>query len=442
MTLGATRRQLDLDVLGRQMYACIEELYPLCRSITGDGVRETLRRIRRRLPLTLHEVPTGVPVFDWTVPNEWNIRDAWVKNASGERVVDFQKSNLHVVSYSVPVRARMALAELKEHLHALPESPDRIPYRTSYYRETWGFCLTQRQLNALPDAEYEVCIDSTLAPGSLSYGECYLPGETADEVLVSCHVCHPSLANDNLAGVAVATFLGEILSSVSLRCSYRLLFIPGTIGSLTWLSRNEANLHRIKAGLVLTGLGDPGTPTYKKSRRGNAAIDHAATHVLKSHAGSHIVEFSPYGYDERQYCSPGFDLPVGCLMRTPHGQYPEYHTSADNLDFVHPASLADSLAVALDIFHVLEDDKTYLNTNPKGEPQLGRRGLYRAMGGLSDVGAHEMAMLWVLNLSDGRHRLLEIAERSDYPFDIVQRVARMLMEHGLLNEIGSEVSNG
>ena len=183
VTLGATRRQLDLDVLGRQMYACIEELYPLCRSITGDGVRETLRRIRRRLPLTLHEVPTGVPVFDWTVPNEWNIRDAWVKNASGERVVDFQKSNLHVVSYSVPVRARMALAELKEHLHALPESPDRIPYRTSYYRETWGFCLTQRQLDALPDAEYEVCIDSTLAPGSLSYGECYLPGETADGVL-------------------------------------------------------------------------------------------------------------------------------------------------------------------------------------------------------------------------------------------------------------------
>ena len=256
MTLGGARQQLDLDVLGRQMYACIEELYPLCRSITGDGVRETLRRIGGRLPLTLHEVPTGVPVFDWTVPNEWNIRDAWVKSGSGERVVDFRKSNLHVVSYSVPVRARMALAELKERLHSLPESPDRIPYRTSYYRETWGFCLTQRQLDALADAEYEVCIDSSLVPGSLSYGECYLPGETADEVLVSCHICHPSLANDNLAGVAVATFLGEILSRVSLRCSYRLVFIPGTIGSLTWLSRNEANLHRIKAGLVALTKAD------------------------------------------------------------------------------------------------------------------------------------------------------------------------------------------
>lgn len=436
MTLSAVRQRLDLGDLGQQMYACVEDLYPLCRSITGDGLRETLRRLGRHLPLTLHEVPTSTPAFDWTVPKEWNIRDAWVKSASGERVVDFRKSNLHVVSYSAPVRARMPLAELKAHLHTLPEHPDWIPYRTSYYQETWGFCLSQRQLEMLSEGEYEVCIDSTLAPGHLSYGECYLSGETTDEVLISSHVCHPSLANDNLAGATVAAFVAKALQGLTLRYSYRFLLIPGTIGSITWLSRNEAKVGQIKAGLVLSCLGDRGTPTYKKSRRGNAAIDQVVAHVLRSRGGeSHITEFSPYGHDERQYCSPGFDLPVGCLMRTPHGQYPEYHTSADNLELVRPASLADSLALTLAVIDVLEADRTYLNQNPKGEPQLGKRGLYRAMGGLRDAGFDEMAMLWVLNLSDGRHRLLEIAERSGYPFDAARRAAELLVEHGLLKEI-------
>jgi aminopeptidase-like protein len=435
VTLSAIRQRLDLGDLGRQMYACVEDLYPLCRSITGDDLRETLRRLGRDLPLTLHEVPSGTPAFDWTIPKEWNIRDAWVKDASGERVVDFRKSNLHVVSYSAPVRARMPLAELKAHLHTLPERPDCIPYRTSYYQETWGFCLSQRQLETLPVGEYEVCIDSTLAPGHLSYGECYLPGETTDEVLISAHVCHPSLANDNLAGATVAAFLARVLRGLTLRYSYRFLLIPGTIGSITWLSRNEARVGQIKAGLVLSCLGDPGTPTYKKSRRGNAAIDQVVAHVLRARGGeSRIAEFSPYGYDERQYCSPGFDLPVGCLMRTPHGQYPEYHTSADNLELVRPASLADSLALTLAVIDILEADRTYLNQNPKCEPQLGKRGLYRAMGGLRNAGFDEMAMLWVLNLSDGRHRLLEVAERSGYPFDAVRRAADVLVEHGLLKE--------
>jgi aminopeptidase-like protein len=435
VTLSAVRQRLDLAELGRQMYACVEDLFPLCRSITGDDLRETLRRLGGHLPLTLHEVPTGTPAFDWTVPKEWNIRDAWVKSPTGERVVDFRKSNLHVVGYSAPVRARMPLARLKPHLHALPEHPEAIPYRTSYYQETWGFCLSQRQLETLPEGDYEVCIDSTLEPGHLSYGECFLPGETADEVLISSHVCHPSLANDNLAGATVAAFVAELLRGLTLRYSYRFLFIPGTIGSITWLSRNEARVGQIKAGLVLACLGDPGPPTYKKSRRGNAGIDQAAAYVLRSRGGeAGILEFSPYGYDERQYCSPGFDLPVGCLTRTPQGRYPEYHTSLDNLDLVRPASLADSLDLTLAVIDAIEADRTYLNQNPKGEPHLGKYGLYRPMGGLRDAGFDEMAMLWLLNLSDGRHRLLEIAERSGYPLDVLRRTAKVLVEHGLLKE--------
>jgi aminopeptidase-like protein len=437
VTVAALRAQLDLADLGRRMHECVEDLYPLCRSITGEGVRETLKRLGCHAPLTRHEVPSGTPVFDWVVPPEWNIRDAWVEAPSGERVVDFRRSNLHVVGYSVPVRARMPLAELRSHLHTLPESPDRVPYRTSYYREDWGFCLSQRQLDTLPDGEYEVCVDSTLAPGHLSYGECLLPGATEDEILFSCHVCHPSLANDNLSGAVVAAFAARLLSGLELRHSCRFLFIPGTIGSITWLARNEGRVDRVKAGLVLAGLGDAGPPTYKRSRRGDAAVDLAAAHVLRARgdAGARIEEFSPYGYDERQFCSPGFDLPVGCLMRTPWGRYPEYHTSADDLDFVRPANLADSLGLVLDIVHVLESDRAYLNRNPRCEPQLGRRGLFHALGGLREVGADELTMLWVLNLSDGRHRLLEIAERSGRPFEAVRRTAEVLVEHDLLEEV-------
>jgi aminopeptidase-like protein len=441
--LDTVPQRIDLGDLGREMYACVEDLYPLCRSITGDGLRETLRRLGRHVPLTIHEVPTGTPVLDWTIPKEWNIRDAWVKDESGNRVLDFRESNLHVVGYSVPVRTRLPLADLKAHLHALPEQPDAVPYRTSYYQEAWGFCVSQRQLDLLPPGEYEVCIDSSLEPGHLSYGECYLPGETADEVLISSHVCHPSLANDNLAGVTVAVFLARILQGLTLRFSYRFLFVPGTIGSIAWLARNEAALDHVKAGLVLAGLGDPGPPTYKKSRRGNASIDRVVAHVLRSRGGqSRIAEFSPYGHDERQYCSPGFDLPVGCLMRTPHGEYPEYHTSLDNLDLVRPASLADSLGLTLAVLDVLEADRTYLNQSPKGEPQLGKRGLYRSMGGHRDAGFDEMAVLWVLNLSDGRHSLLGMAERSGYSFDALRRAACALVEHGLLKEIPVTVTPG
>ena len=295
----------------------IVELYPICRSITGDGFRKTMSLLQKQIPLTVHEVPTGTQVFDWTVPREWNIRDAYVKNSLGERVIDFQRSNLHLLNYSVPISRKMPLAELKEHLFTLPDRPDWVPYRTSYYKENWGFCLSHNQLQALPEGEYEVCIDSSLENGSLTYGEYFLPGQATDEILISCHSCHPSLCNDNLSGVSIAAHLAKALAGASRRYSYRFLFIPGTIGSITWLSRNEETARRIRHGLVLACLGDRGGMSYKRSRRGNAEIDRAVVQVLE-HSGSAFAmrDFSPYGYDERQYCSPAFDLAVGCISRS------------------------------------------------------------------------------------------------------------------------------
>lgn len=435
--LNVEQLQNGFDTLaeGQAMMHTIAELYPICRSITGDGLRETLRLVQQQIPLELREVPTGTQVFDWTVPKEWNIRDAYVKNAKGERLIDFQKSNLHVVNYSVPVRRRMTLAELKEHLFALPTRPDWIPYRTSYYKESWGFCLPQKQLVELKDEEYEVCIDSTLEDGHLTYGEYFLQGETRDEVLISCHACHPSLCNDNLSGIAVAVSLARVLQTGRRRYSYRFLFIPGTIGAITWLAKNEAKIANIKHGLVLTGVGDAGMLHYKKSRKGAAEIDRAAAHVLKHSGQPHkILEFSPYGYDERQYCSPGIDLSVGRLSRTPHGTFPEYHTSADNLEFVHADKLGEALAVSLEILSVLENNGRYVNLNPKCEPQLGKRGLYRMVGGTVEAGVSEMAMLWVLNQSDGRNSLLDIAERSGARFEAIRKAAEALEENKLLRK--------
>lgn len=422
---------------GDAMHRWIEELYPICRSITGNGVRETLRRIQNLIPLQIHEVPSGTKVFDWTVPREWNIRDAWVKDASGHRVIDFQRSNLHVVSYSSPVQCRMSLAELRPHLHSLPDRPDWIPYRTSYYNETWGFCLTHRELESLRDEEYEVCIDSTLQDGSLSYGELVLKGETANEILISCHVCHPSLCNDNLSGIAVAMALARELNYQRHRFTFRFLFIPGTIGAITWLALHEDAARRIHGGLVLAGIGDAAPLAYKKSRQGNAEIDCAVEHMLR-HSGQPflVTEFTPYGYDERQYCSPGFNLPVGRLSRSPHGQFPEYHTSADDLTFVRQESLADSLRSCRDTIFILENNHSFLNLNPNCEPQLGKRGLYRAIGGNADAGKSELAMLWTLNLSDGRHSLLDIAQRSGLSFAAIHHAAQLLSEHGLLQQIG------
>ena len=416
------------------MHRLIEELYPICRSITGDGVRDTLGIIGQNIPLEITEVATGSKVFDWEVPREWNVNDAYVKNGSGERIIDFNASNLHVVNYSQPVNAKVDLEELKQHVHTLPDQPELVPYRTSYYQEQWGFCASHTLMQGLGEDTYEVCIDSSLKDGSLTYGECYIEGSSTDEVLLSCHVCHPSLCNDNLSGIALLTFLGKALKKRRhLRYSYRLLFIPATIGSIAWLSKNEKNVHRIKHGLVATCVGDGGRFTYKKSRRGNTEVDRAAIHCLQHSNSDYLVkEFFPYGYDERQYCSPGFDLPVGCLMRSPHGEYAEYHTSADNLDFVRAEYLQESLELYLNVISVIEGNIVYVSKNLKCEPQLGKRGLYKAIGGDDGQGDRQLAMLWVLNLADGKHALLDMAERSGMDFRLLGKIAGTLCENGLL----------
>ncbi|MFI6938007.1 DUF4910 domain-containing protein [Streptomyces sp. NPDC050418] len=421
------------DGPGEAMHALVERLYPICRSITGDGVRATLDIIGEYLPLTRHEVPTGTQVLDWTVPEEWNIRDAYIADAHGRRVVDFAASSLHVLGYSEPVATTLPLSELRSRLHTLPDHPDWIPYRTSYYRRTWGFCLSQNTLDALPDGDYEVRIDSTLADGHLSYAEHVIPGQVPDEVIVSSHVCHPSLANDNLAGIAVATQLALALAAETPYYTYRFLFAPGTIGAITWLARNQDRIDRVKHGLVLACAGDRGALTYKQSRRGDAEIDKVLRHVLAAtERPHHIKEFTPYGYDERQFCSPGFDLGVGSLSRTPYAGYPEYHTSADNPDFVSAAAMADTLAVCREAFAVLDRNRRYMNLSPYGEPQLGRRGLYASLGGRSDGQEAQLAMLWVLSLSDGEHSLLEVVDRSGLPFTAVAGAADALHAAGLI----------
>jgi aminopeptidase-like protein len=426
-------RSAPLPELGRAMHGFMADLFPLCRSITGEGLRETLRRVARLAPLELHEVPSGTRAFDWTVPREWNIRDAWVADARGRRVVDFRQSNLHVVNYSLPVRRRLALDELRPHLHTIPDHPTWVPYKTSYYAESWGFCLSQEALDRLPPGEYEAVIDSTLEDGHLTYGECVLPGASDEEVLISAHACHPSLANDNLSGVAVAAQLARLLAGAERRHTYRFLFAPGTIGAIVWLSRNEARLSAIRAGLVLACVGDAGAAVYKRSRRGNALVDRAAAHVIGTRAGGgEVVDFSPYGNDERQFCSPGFDLPVGALTRSGHDRSDRHHTSADDMASVAPEALADSLAVCLEVLSILEEDAAVTSLNPKCEPQLGRRGLYRAFGGRADRAALESALLWVMSCADGTRTLLDVAERARLPFAAVDEAARALEAENLL----------
>ncbi len=444
--------------IGQKMHAFAAELFPTCRSITGEGLRTTLRRIQQEIPILIREVKSGTTVLDWTIPEEWNVRDAWIKDSRGQRIVDFQESNLHVVNYSSPVRARISLSDLKSRLHSLPRRPDWVPYRTTYYKRDWGFCLPHRQLSQLADGEYDVCIDATLAPGSLSYGELLIPGETTDEFLISCHVCHPSLANDNLSGLVLAVVLAkQLLQRRGRHYSYRFLFAPGTIGAITWLAQNRRVVSRIKHGVVLTCVGDAGNITYKKSRRGDAPIDRAFQQVLReTHAPHRVLDFSPYGYDERQFCSPGFNLPMGCFMRSQHGTFPEYHTSADNLDFLKPAALADSFEkvlaaielvegqddsasgpdfdyeshVSYHVFPTTHQHRRFLNLKPHGEPQLGKYGIYEAFGG--DV----MPALWLLNFSDGEHSVSDIAARSGLSFEKLLNAADILVSRGLLKEVG------
>ncbi|HEX6225917.1 MAG TPA: DUF4910 domain-containing protein [Chryseolinea sp.] len=424
------------DSVADQMYSYATEMFPICRSITGDGVRETLGIIHKLLPINVHEVPSGTKVFDWEVPNEWNIRGAYIKNSKGEKILDFANCNLHVLNYSTPVHKKVGLNELKQHLFYLQDQPDWIPYRTSYYKEDWGFCMSYNQFLGLQEDTYEVFIDSTLSPGHLTYGEFYIAGETSEEVLISAHVCHPSLANDNLSGISVSTFLARHLQQKKPRYSYRFLFIPGTIGAITWLALNEESAGRIKHGLVMSLLGDPGNFTYKKSRQDTAEIDRIVEYVLKSRNGDNrIIDFIPYGYDERQFCSPGFNLAVGCLSRTTYGQYIQYHTSADDLNFIVPKQLEESLQVSIEIVETLEANKKYINLSPKCEPQLGKRGLYNLKGGANEAKEFQMALLWTLNLSDGQHSTLEIAKRSKIPFKYIKEAVERLVECKLLEEV-------
>jgi aminopeptidase-like protein len=426
----------ETNFTGQDIFNLCERLYPICRSITGNGVRQTLAILQEHIDIDIHEVPTGTPVFDWTVPKEWNIKDAWIKDAKGNKIVDFKKHNLHILNYSIPVHKKINLSELKDHLFTLPDQPSLIPYRTSYYADNWGFCITHHQYQNLEEGEYEVYIDTSLENGNLTYGEIYIPGTTTDEVLFSTHICHPSLANDNLSGISILTFLAKWLSNQKNRYSYRFLFIPGTIGSITWLAQNEGKTKNIKHGLVASLLGDPGGFTYKKSRRGDAEIDRVVSHLIQ-HSGyaGKVIDFIPYGYDERQFCSPGFNLPIGNLTRSQFGEYPEYHTSADDLSLILPICLLESFELYQEVVETLERNVFYKNLFPKCEPQLGKRGLYNAIGGNAQSKEMQMAMLWILNLADGSNNLLEISQRSGYSFQLISKVANILFEHKLLKEI-------
>jgi aminopeptidase-like protein len=413
----------------------LREIYPICRSITGDGVRRTIELLGRHAPLVRFEVPSRTPVFDWEVPLEWNVRQAYIANTVGERVVDFERHALHLMSYSPPVRARMSLDQLRPHLHTLPDHPDWIPYRTSYWREDWGFCLTQRQLDALPEGPYDVVVDTSLVPGSLTYAECRIPGELDSEFLIFTHICHPALANDNASGLAIATLLAAQLLRAKPRLSYRFVFAPATIGSITWLARNMEAARALRGGLVVGLLGDPGPLTYKRSRRGNTEIDIIASSTVRAlDPSARVVDFSPYGYDERQFCSPGFDLPVGRLTRSPNGEYPQYHTSADDPDLMSADALANSIRALAYIIDRVDGNRRLRRRDARCEPRLGKHGLFRGMGGRTPH-EFELALLWLLNQSDGTHGLNDIATAAELPDSVIAAGVDALLAAGLIEDI-------
>jgi len=419
---------------GEKIFDLASRLYPICRSLTGDGVRETLAILSDHLPLQTHRIPSGTQLYDWQAPKEWIIREAYIADSAGNRVVDFANHNLHVVNFSVPIRAKLSLDALKEHIHILPDQPDVIPYRTCYHTEAWGFCMTHHALMSMKEDTYDVVIDAERRDGFLTFGEFVHQGETDEIFLFSAHLCHPSLANDNCSGLALLAALGETLMQRKTRYTYKFIFGPATFGALAWLNQNEAELHRVKHGLVLSCVGDGGGPNYKRSRRGAAEIDRIMGQVLEASglAGAKLHDFWPYGYDERQFCSPGFNLPVGLFQRSLYGAFPEYHTSADNLDFIRPNHLEQSYILILGAIEIAERNWTPVSTSPKGEPQLGRRGLYANTGGDPHAAQKAMAMLWVLNLADGDHSLLDMAERAGLPFVQIADAADRLRNAELL----------
>ena len=423
----------DTDI-GQTLFEQMRYLYPLTRSITGPGVRDTLTCLQELIPLEIHGVASGSAVLDWEVPKEWHFHDAFIADADGSRLVDARVSNLHVVNFSVPVDRQMTREELEPHLHSLPDNPSAVPYRTSYYAKTWGFCLADEVRQTLGDGPFHVCIDAEHRDGELNWGELVIPGESSAEVLVSTHICHPSLANDNLSGIVLATRLAVARLAQHNPHTWRFVFVPGTIGAISWLDQHREAMPDIRAGLVITGLGDASDFTWKETREGDAWIDRIVRHALleQTPLRHQVIPFGPYGYDERQYTSLGFRLPAGRLTRAVHGTFPEYHTSNDNLDFVRPECLTESFSLLQSIATLIDQDVTYTNLCPYGEPQLGKRGLYDKLGARTNPGDTQMAMLWMLSQADGEQSLLDIATKSGLSMTTLHDAALMLEAQELL----------
>ena len=415
------------------MHSLAQRVWDFPRSITGNGVRDTLKVFSEYLPnLQIHEVASGTEVLDWVVPLEWNLTRAYLVGPTGERIVDSADSNVHVVSYSEPIDLELDLESLQNHVHSDPDHTDAIPYVTSYYNRTWGFCLTQNQRDTLVPGTYRAVIDSTLESGSLTYGEWVLPGESASEVFISTYVCHPSLANNELSGPVVAVALAQWLMSLpSRKYTYRFVFVPETIGPITYLSRNLEQLQsRVVAGFNLTCIGDEGDYSYLASRDGNTPIDRIAQRVVAQTPQPVVYSFMDRGSDERQYCAPGVDLPLISLMRTRYGHFEEYHTSADDLEFVTPAGLQGGFELVRDCIAELEASE-YLTTPIKGEPQLGKRGLYHTMHART-VADEVLLRTHILTYSDGSHSEQDIATLTGRPVSEISLLASELAEHGLI----------
>ncbi len=420
---------------GAAMHRLMRELFPICRSITGNGVRQTLEIIKRFIPIETFEVPSGTRVFDWTIPREWNIRDAWIADESGRKIVDFKENNLHVVGYSVPVDKTVPLSELQQHLYSLEAQPDAIPYITSYYQERWGFCLKHNQRTRLENGNYRVFIDSDLQQGHLTYGELLIPGATKKEIFLSTYVCHPSMANNELSGPVVTTMLARWIASETRRYSYRIIFIPETIGSITYLSRNfDSMKKRIVAGFNITCIGDDRAYSFLPSRKGGTLADRAAISILKSrHPDFVSYSFLERGSDERQYCSPGIDLPVASVMRSKYGTYPEYHTSLDNLDLVTATGLQGGFEVLRECIELLERNRIYRNKYPC-EPKLDKHGLYPTLG-MKDSSQQVEDLVNFTAYADGSSDLIEISDIIGVPVQDTYPIVDALLAAGLLEEI-------
>ena len=420
---------------GRKLYELAKRLFPINRSITGDGVRRTLAILQEIYEdLFVHEVPTGTKVFDWTVPREWNVREAYIECPDGSRIADFHENNLHLVGYSVPVDETMPLETLQDHLYSLPERPSAIPYVTSYYKERFGFCLAHREREKLKEGNYRVYVESELKDGSLTYGEIVIPGEIDDEIFISSYICHPSMANDELSGPCIAVYLAKWLADKPRRYTYRIIFIPETIGSITYLSQNLPHLKKhVIAGFNMSCLGDPGHFSYIPSRYGGTLADRAAQTVLKDFDPEYITySFLQRGSDERQYCAPGVDLPLCCITRTKFGEYPEYHTSADDMKLITPEALGGSLELFKTLVQSLESNRTY-RVNCLCEPQLSSRGLYPTTSEHNTI-QKVSALMDFITYCDGTNDLFKISGITGTPVSYLAELAEKLVQAGLLSD--------